>query len=217
MKITWLGHASFLLASDAGISVITDPYTPGMFGLNYDEIGKSAGIVTVSHEHGDHNNVDAVQGGPEVVRGTGSHEAKGLRFRGVAAYHDESQGSQRGPNTIFCFAMDGVNVCHVGDLGHDLDDDAAAEIGQVDLLLIPVGGNFTIDAAAANQVCEKLQPKVVIPMHFQNERCPTFPVAGVDEFVALRGDVRDVDGSEAEISAATLPATTETIVLRPAR
>lgn len=217
MKVTWLGHASFLLVSDAGIRLITDPYTPGVYGLDYDDVSESADIVTVSHEHEDHNNVAAVQGNPQIVRGSGSHEAKGLTFRGAAAYHDEAQGGQRGPNTIFCFAIDDVNVCHVGDLGHELDDKAAAEIGQVDLLLLPVGGNFTIDARAANRVCEKLRPKVVIPMHFQNDRCPTFPVAGVDEFLASRSNVRKLDSSEVEITADSLPAATETIVLRPAR
>lgn len=217
MKITWLGHASFLLASDSGTKVITDPYKPGMYGLNYDEIGESADVVTVSHDHEDHNNVSAVQGSPEVVKGTGSHEAKGLSFRGIASHHDDDKGGQRGSNTIFCFSMDGANVCHVGDLGHDLDADAVAEIGQVDVLLVPVGGNFTIDAATANGICEKLSPKVVIPMHYQNARCPDFPVAGVEGFVALRSDVRKAEGSEVEVSGAGLPAATETVVLQPAR
>src|SRR3989304_3238416 len=118
MKVTWLGHASFLLESAEGDRIVTDPYKPGMYGLDYDDAGESADVVTVSHEHDDHNNVAAVQGGPQVVKGTGSQEAKGLTFRGVAASHDEAQGSQRGPNTIFCFALDGLSVCHVGDLGH---------------------------------------------------------------------------------------------------
>jgi L-ascorbate metabolism protein UlaG (beta-lactamase superfamily) len=87
---------------------------------------------------------------------------------------------------MFCFAVDGVNVCHLGDLGHDLDDRAVADAGPVDVLLIPVGGNFTIDAAVASRVCDKLKPKIAIPMHFRNERCPNFPVAGVDDFVAMR-------------------------------
>lgn len=217
MKITWLGHASFLLVSEAKVRIITDPYTPGMYGLDYKEIGESADIVAVSHEHGDHNNVAAVKGDPEVIRGTGSHAAKGLTFRGIASYHDASKGGERGDNTIFCFNVDGVNVCHVGDLGHELDDNTIAEIGQVDVLLLPVGGNFTIDATVACQVCEKLSPKVVIPMHFKNERCPTFPVAEVDEFLGGCSEVKKLESSEVEITAATLPAATETVVLQPAR
>ena len=217
MKIQWLGHACFLLTSDSGTRIITDPYKPGAFGLDYAPIAAEADVVAVSHEHADHNDVGGVKGKPQVVRGAGAHEAKGIRVKGVATYHDTSKGSQRGENTIFCIAVDGVTICHVGDLGHALDDATAAEIGPVDLLLLPVGGNFTIDAAVANGICEKLRPKVVIPMHFKNERCPNFPVAGVDDFVALRGNVRKLDGSELALTAAALPAETETVVLRPAR
>jgi L-ascorbate metabolism protein UlaG (beta-lactamase superfamily) len=216
MKVRWLGHASFVLESESGLRIVTDPYTPGVFGLDYGAPSERADIVTVSHEHEDHNNVAAVQGNPQVVRGVGTHEAKGVQFKGVATSHDPTSGSQRGPNTIFCFALDDINVCHLGDLGHDLDDRTAAEVGQVDVLLIPVGGNFTIDAAAATRVCEKLSPRVVIPMHFKNERCPNFPVAGVEDFLKGRAGVKRPDGSEVELRKSDLPAAGETIVLKPA-
>jgi L-ascorbate metabolism protein UlaG (beta-lactamase superfamily) len=217
MKIQWLGHACFLITSDDGTRIITDPYEPGAFGLGYDPVGAEADIVTVSHDHADHNDVGAVKGKPQVVSGAGSHEAKGVRFKGVPTYHDPSSGSQRGANVMFCFALDGVNVCHVGDLGHDLDDRAVTEAGPIDVLLIPVGGNFTIDAAEANRVCERLKPKIIIPMHFQNERCPNFPVKGVDDFVAMRPAVKRLDGSEVTVRKEDLPAAVETVVLRPAR
>jgi L-ascorbate metabolism protein UlaG (beta-lactamase superfamily) len=216
MKVKWLGHASFLLESESGLRIVTDPYTPGMFGLDYAAPSERADIVTVSHEHDDHNNVAAVQGNPQVVRGAGIHEAKGIQFKGVASSHDPTSGSQRGPNTIFCFALDDINVCHLGDLGHDLDDRTAAEIGQVDVLLIPVGGNFTIDAAAATRACEKLSPRVVIPMHFKNERCPNFPVAGVEDFLKGRAAVKRPNESEVELRKSDLPAAAETVVLKPA-
>jgi L-ascorbate metabolism protein UlaG (beta-lactamase superfamily) len=217
MKIQWLGHASFLLTSDSGTRIITDPYTPGAFGLDYAPIAAEADVVTVSHEHADHNDVAGVKGKPQIIRGAGAHEAKGIRFKGVATYHDESTGTQRGENTLFCFAVDGVNVCHLGDLGHALDDRAVAEAGPVDVLLVPVGGNFTIDAAVANRVCDRLRPKIVIPMHFQNDRCPNFPVTGVDDFVALRSSVKRIDGSEVTVGKEELPSAVETVVLRPAR
>ena len=216
MKVKWLGHACFLLTSDSGLRIMTDPYTAGVFGLNYEPPSETADVVTVSHEHGDHNNVAAVKGNPQVVRGVGSQEAKAIRFRGVASAHDRSSGKERGSNTIFCFALDGINVCHLGDLGHELSDQGVADIGDVDVLLIPVGGNFTIDAAVADRVCQKLAPKVVIPMHFKNDRCPGFPVAGVDEFMGRRQLVRAIPGSEVELKKEELSATTETIVLRPA-
>jgi len=216
MKVKWLGHACFLLTSDSGLRIITDPYTPGAFGLDYAPPAETADIVTVSHDHADHNNVAAVKGNPQVVQGVGSHEAKGIQFKGIATAHDQSSGKERGANTIFCFTLDGINVCHLGDLGHDLSDQAVADIGDVDVLLIPVGGNFTIDAPVADRVCQKLAPKVVIPMHFKNERCPSFPVAGVEDFTRGRQQVKTIAGSEVEIKKEQLPTATETIVLKPA-
>jgi L-ascorbate metabolism protein UlaG (beta-lactamase superfamily) len=216
MKVKWLGHACFLLTSDSGLRIITDPYTPGAFGLDYAPPAETADIVTVSHDHADHNNVAAVKGNPQVVRGAGSHQAKGIQFKGVATAHDQSSGKERGPNTILCFALDGINVCHLGDLGHDLSDQTVADIGDVDVLLIPVGGNFTIGAPVANGVCKKLAPKVIIPMHFKNARCPSFPVAGVEEFTRERQQVKTMPGSEIELKKEQLPSGAETIVLKPA-
>jgi len=216
MKVKWLGHACFLLTSDSGLRIITDPYTTGVFGLEYAPPAETADIVTVSHDHADHNNVAAVKGSPQVVQGVGSHEAKGVRFKGIATAHDESSGKERGANTIFCFALDAINVCHLGDLGHDLSDQAVADIGDVDVLLIPVGGNFTIDAAGAERVCQKLAPKVVIPMHFRNDRCPGFPVARVEDFTRARQQVKTIPSSEVELKKEQLPSGAETMVLKPA-
>lgn len=216
MKVKWLGHASFLLESDSGVRIITDPYVPGMYGLNYSPISETADIVLVSHEHGDHNNVSAVGGSPKAVRGAGSHQVHGMTIKGIATYHDQAQGSQRGPNTVFCFELDGIRVCHLGDLGHELGDEHAAEIGEVDVLLTPVAGNFTIDAAQAGRIVDKLKPKVVIPMHFKNDRCPDFPVTGVEEFTQGRPNVRVLSDSVIEFKKDQLPVG-ETIVLKPAR
>jgi len=197
--------------------VVTDPYTPGAFGLNYAPINVEADIVTVSHDHADHNNVAAVKGEPDVAKGGGIHNVKGVAFQGIDCYHDNSSGSQRGTNTIFCFSLDGIRVCHLGDLGHTLMPEDQAEIGPVDVLLIPVGGNFTIDATVASETCRLLKPRVVIPMHYRNERCPDFPVAGVDDFVSRMERVKRADGSEVELHKDSLPNATEVVVLTPAR
>ena len=212
MRIKWLGHASFLITSDSGIKIITDPYQPDE-RLKYGEINESADIVTVSHEHGDHNYVSAVRGNPEAIRGTA--KVKGIELKGIPAYHDNTGGSQRGKNTIFCFAVDGVRVCHLGDLGHPLSDKQIAELGSVDILIIPVGGSYTIDAKVAGQVCDKLKPKVIIPMHFRNDKC-IFPIAGVDEFLQGKKGVSRLDISEVEFKQGELPATTKIVVLKPA-
>jgi len=212
MKIKWLGHASFLITSDAGTKIITDPYVTGG-DLSYGQIKESADIVTVSHDHADHNNVAAVQGSPKVVRGT--VEVKGIKFKGIPTYHDDAGGRQRGKNTIFCFEVDGIRVCHLGDLGHRLNDSQVAELGEIDVLLIPVGGFFTIDAKLAGQLCDRLKPKVIIPMHFKNDRC-AFPIAGVDEFLRGKKEVSRLDASQVEFKAGELPPSTKVIVLKPA-
>jgi L-ascorbate metabolism protein UlaG (beta-lactamase superfamily) len=212
MKIKWLGHAAFLITSDSGTRIITDPYTPTA-GLKYGNIKESADIVTVSHDHDDHNNVAAVQGNPKVVRGT--TEAKGIKIKGIPTYHDDARGSKRGSNTIFCFEVDGVNICHAGDLGHGLSEAQVAELGKIEVLLIPVGGFFTIDARAASQVCDQLKPRVIIPMHYKNDKCQ-FPIAGVDEFLRGKDNVTRLDSSEIELKAGELPASTQIMVPKPA-
>ena len=212
MKIEWLGHATFLIASDSGLRIITDPYEP-VDNLNYGRINETADIVTVSHDHGDHSNVAAVRGNPQAVRGT--TEVKGIKFKGVPTYHDDAGGSRRGSNTIFCFEVDGVNVCHMGDLGHVLTEEQVSAIGKVDVLLIPVGGFFTIDAKAASRVCDQLKPRVVIPMHYKNDKC-AFPIAVVDEFIQGKSNVARLDASEVEFKAGEPPASTQIMVLKPA-
>jgi len=214
MKIKWLGHSCFLITSKDGTRVITDPYAVGG-GINYSPIEETADVVVVSHGHGDHSNVSAVQGKPEVVRGDGTKTAKGIHFKGITTYHDASQGKQRGPNTVFCFTLDGIKLCHLGDLGHVLDPEQVTEFGAVDILLVPVGGYFTIDASEASQVCNQLKPKVVIPMHFKTPKC-AYPIAGVEDFLRGKIDVRRVGGSEVDVEQEKLPAATEIVLLQPA-
>jgi len=214
MKIKWLGHASFLITSDTGTRLITDPYVTGG-NLSYGEIKESADIVTVSHQHHDHNNVAAVQGNPEVVSEAATVEIKGIKFKGTPCFHDDAGGSQRGTNIIFCFEIDGIRVCHLGDLGHQLSDEQVAELGKVDILFIPVGGYFTIDAKGATEVSDRLKPKVIIPMHFKNDRY-SGPLVGVDEFLRGKKDVSRLDASEVEFKAGQLPTSTQIVLPKPA-
>ena len=214
MKVTWLGHASFLLTSDRGIRVVTDPYAPAET-LSYGEIEETADVVTVSHEHGDHNNVSAVKGNPEVVRGAGISLVRGIEFTGVGTFHDADRGAARGPNTVFCFALDGIRICHLGDLGHALSEQEVSDIGATDLLLVPVGGHFTIDASVATEACAALNPRVVIPMHYRTEKC-NYPIGDVEPFLHGRANVRRLGDSEVELKKALLPQVTETVVLQHA-
>jgi L-ascorbate metabolism protein UlaG (beta-lactamase superfamily) len=214
MKIKWLGHACFMITSDSGIKIITDPYATGG-GLSYGEIKETADIVTVSHEHYDHNNVAAVEGNPEVVRGAATVEIKGIKFRGLPAYHDEAQGKVRGNSAVLCFEVDGIRLCHLGDLGHRLSAQQVAELGRVDILFIPVGGVFTIDAEVATEVCNRLQPRVILPMHYRNDKC-AYPVAGVDRFLQGKKNVSRLDASEVEFKPGQLPASAQIIVPKSA-
>lgn len=214
MKIKWLGHASFLITSDKGTRIITDPYKTGG-GINYKEIKESADIVTVSHEHGDHNNAGAVSGDPQAFKGGAPVEIKGVKLTGVSTFHDENKGKDRGPNTIVCMEMDNLRLCHLGDLGHQLSPPEIAQIGKVDILLVPVGGFFTITAMVATDVSNKLKPKVIIPMHFKNDSC-AYPIVGVEEFLKNKENVKAANSSEVELKANTLPSTVQVIVLKPA-
>ncbi len=215
MKIRWLGHATFLITSDNGTRIITDPYKAGI-GMQYGDITESADIVTVSHGHGDHNNVAAVQGNPEVVDKTGSIQTKGIKIKGILTHHDDAGGSKRGNNIVFCFDIDNMKVCHLGDLGHPLSDKQAADIGEVDIVMVPVGGNFTIDAGVATDVINRLKARVAIPMHYQNDRCPGFPVARVDDFLKGKSNVIKQGTSEVEYNQSGLPDKTQVVVLKPA-
>ncbi|MBM3119263.1 MAG: MBL fold metallo-hydrolase [Chloroflexi bacterium] len=212
MKLKWLGHACFLITSDAGVRIITDPYPQGS-GLSYALVSEAADIAVVSHDHFDHNNVSSVPGKPEVV--TSTKTVKGIQFKGVASHHDESGGKERGTNTIFCFTVDGIKLCHLGDLGHRLNKEQITEIGAVDVLLIPVGGVFTVDAKMAGTVSDDLNPKVVIPMHCKTPKCD-WPLNTVDDFVAGKKNVKNLNSSEAEFRAGKLPDRTEIVILQPA-
>jgi L-ascorbate metabolism protein UlaG (beta-lactamase superfamily) len=217
MKLRWCGHAAFLVTSKEGVTIITDPYEPGGYdgALRYGPIEEPVDIAVVTHDHADHNHVEGLKGNPTVIRGEGTHEAQGITFEGLGVYHDSTKGSERGENTIYCFAVDGLRICHAGDLGHPLSDKDVETIRPVDLLLVPVGGFFTIDGTEAAEVVHRLKPKVVIPMHFKTSKCD-FPIAGVEEFTRGKGNVEELDASEVEITRETLPSETAIRVLKHA-
>ena len=214
MKVKWLGHSCFLITSGDGVKIITDPYAVGG-GINYSPIKETADVVVVSHGHDDHSNVSAVQGKPEVVKGNEKKTARGIEFKGIATYHDASQGKRVGLNTVFCFTIDDIKLCHLGDLGHVLSPEQVNEIGAVDILFVPVGGFYTIDASVASQVCDQLKPKIVIPMHFKTPKC-AYPIAGVEDFLRGQKNVRWVGGGEVDFERERLPAATEIVLLQPA-
>ena len=206
MKIKWNGHASFTITASDGTVLVTDPYDPSGYGgvLKYDQVTDAADAALVSHDHADHNYPQGLPGSPLVLRGSG--QVKDIQVKAIDTHHDESQGSERGPNLVFTFAVDGVDTCFVGDLGHQLSSEQVKAIGSVDLLMLPVGGYFTVDAEGAAKVVEALNPRIVIPMHFKTDKCD-LPIAEVDDFLEKVTNVKKLDRSEIEVLPDTLPAT----------
>jgi L-ascorbate metabolism protein UlaG (beta-lactamase superfamily) len=217
MKIKFYGHAAFMLTSDQGIKIITDPYESGGYGgqLSYGQIKDQADIVSISHDHADHNDIKSLSGSPEIVKGSGSQIAKGISIKGIPTYHDSSSGSERGTNMVFTYSIDGMKICHLGDLGHILDKKDLSEIGPVDVLLIPVGGYFTIDPKEATRVAEQIKPRVLIPMHFKTDKC-SFPIAPVEDFLKGKTNQKRPKVSEVSFEKKTLPQQTEIMVLEHA-
>ncbi len=217
MEIKWLGHAAFLLTTGTGTKVITDPYVPGAYdgAVGYAPINEFADIVTVSHDHADHNGVRDLPGSPEVVRGKGNWTIKDVKISGVDTFHDPNQGRERGRNTIYLFETEGLRVAHLGDLGHIPDDATLKALGRVDILLVPVGGVFTIDARQAGELVRKINPRVVIPMHYKTPKLG-FAIARVEDFFKVAPGVKRMGSSAVEVKVATLPKETETWVLDPA-
>jgi len=217
MKIKWYGHASFLITSEKGMRIITDPYEPGAYdgGIAYKPIEDAADVVTVSHDHADHNYVQGVKGNPQVVKGSGHHVAEGITFEGYGTYHDPSGGKERGENTMFVFTVDGVTICHAGDLGHLLTEKDARALGPIDVLMLPIGGVYTLDPKEATDVTNFLSPKILIPMHYKTPGCG-FPIADVEDFLKGKPSVERANASEISVTADTLPAPVHIMVLNPA-
>jgi len=140
---------------------------------------------------------------------------QGVEFRALPAFHDEERGRQRGKVQIFCFTLDGLRLCHLGDLGELLSPEQVSAIGALDVLLVPVGGHFTIDPQQASRLVESLRPKIVIPMHYKVPKV-NFPIRPVEDFLRLQKRVEQVRGSEIEVRPDTLPADTTVYVLHPA-
>jgi len=217
MNIKWLGHSCFILTSSAGNTLLIDPYDIDAYPdtLLYDEIVFSANVAMASHGHADHANMEAVGGTPMLVTTAVPREVEGFCIRGVATFHDTEAGAQRGDNIVFIITVDGINICHLGDLGHELTPEQVAEIGQVDVLLIPVGGTYTIDALTATRVWQQLTPPLAIPMHFRNAKC-LLPIDDVEPFLTGKKDVDVLEVSEMELTEDNLPASPKIVALEPA-
>lgn len=222
MKIKWIGHAAFALTTSEGRILLADPYEAGAYSgsFGYPPINIAADAVTFSHSHADHYTKN-LKGNPRIINQPGSYEVSGINIKGIPSFHDASQGKERGKNIIFVYEINGVRIAHLGDLGHTLSPKEIDEIGKIDIMLIPVGGYFTIDAHQAADTIEIFSPKVTIPMHYKTPAV-NFPISGVDEFIAAcdqkgKKIVKRIPSAEVSIMKETLPAEPEIWVLQYVR
>ena len=198
MKIKWYGHSCFMLTNDAGVRIVTDPCDPS---TGYKLSGIETDILTLSHGHHDHNFTGAIANKPETFTEPGEYEYKGVKITGIPSYHDDEGGAKRGENVVFKFETDDLSVVHAGDLGA-FDEKLAEQIGKTDVLLVPVGGVFTINAEQARAFANMLKAKVVIPMHYKTAAL-SFELGSVNEFIKNAADcsIHDLKQSEATVSA----------------
>ena len=211
MEITWLGHSCFQLRGK-NVTLITDPFSPQ---LGY-SLGKlNAPIVTISHDHTGHNYVQGVGGNPRVVRGPGEYEISDVLITGVASYHDTKRGQEHGRNTIYVIHIDELVICHLGDLGHTLQEEQLEEVADADVLLIPIGGHNTINATQAAEVISQVEPRIIIPMHYR-----TAAVEGtrealdpLDKFCREMGVDMTNTQPKLVVTRNNLPAETQVVIL----
>ena len=218
MRITYYGHSCFLVEAEDKTRVILDPYLHGAFGgaVMYDPVDEPADAVVASHEHDDHSATGTIPGKPRVFLHPESERVGSVQITGIQVDHDDAGGTARGKNTIAVLDDGDLRLVHLGDLGHTLDAATVQKIGPVDVVLVPVGGHFTIDHKAAAAVVEALAPRVVIPMHYKTDKVD-FPIVGVDAFLGTQKTVRRNPGSTLEVTKASLPAERTVIVLPHAR
>ena len=208
MEITWFGHSCFLIKGKEQ-TIITDPCHPD---LGYRLGEPEADIATLSHFHPGHNYIEGVADDPKQIRSPGEYEIGGTFVTGVASFHDDKKGELKGKNTIYVIEMDGITLCHLGDLGHPLDPHLVEELGDVDILFLPVGEMSTIPVDIAVEIVRQLEPPVVIPMHYKTEAF-TGNLSLVDKFLdEMR--IRELEARpKLSITSSSLPATTQTILL----
>ncbi len=208
MKIRWFGHACFLFTSSKNTRVLTDPFDKKV-GYALPEV--EADVVTTSHDHYDHNNIGIIGGKFEHIGTPGIYKKDDIEIKGISTFHDENEGAQRGENIVFKYDIDGVRLCHCGDIGHILTERQVKEIGEVDVLLLPVGGVYTVDSEGALKLMEQLRPEVTIPMHFKTEAL-SFRLEGVEKFLARAGGEK-LEKSEIEIRRENLAGFPKVLVL----
>lgn len=181
MEITYLGHSSFKIKGKQA-SVVIDPFEPSFVGIKFPKV--DADIVTISHNHDDHNKAEYVSNVKKVIQGPGEYEVNGVSIIGLSTYHDDEKGAKRGKNTIYVIEIDNMRLLHLGDLGHKLTDSDLKEIGVIDILFVPIGGTYTIDSKTAVEVAKQIGPSIIIPMHYKMSSSGLEGLLSVEDFIS---------------------------------
>jgi len=208
MEIVWLGHSCFRIRGKEA-TIVTDPFDKT---LGYPVRKPTASIVTVSHNHPQHSFVDGVGGDPRVVSRPGEYDIDNVFINGIATFHDSEKGATRGKNTVFFMEIDEVKVCHLGDLGHVPTSDQIEQMSGVDILMVPVGGFTTINAAAAAETIGLLEPKLVIPMHYKTD-VVKMELEPLEHFIKVMGLKEVVSQPKLNVTKSTLPPEIKVLVL----
>jgi len=205
LQIRWHGHSCFEITND--LTLVTDPHDGKSIGIPAPSV--AGDIILVSHDHYDHNSVKTVEKeGSKIVTESRKRNISNIEIIGIDSFHDKDKGAKRGSNIMYKFSMDGIRFCHMGDLGHELDDETVAKIGEVDILFIPVGGTFTVDDRQAWNVIKKIKPKIIIPMHYKIGGL-SLPIAGLDPFLEPAKHKVIRVGNEIDIEKDDLPTEQE--------
>jgi L-ascorbate metabolism protein UlaG (beta-lactamase superfamily) len=214
MKITWYGHSAFKLTTVDGINIIIDPYQPGGLGgaIRYDQITDPADGVLISHDHADHNFTEGIRGPFKVIRKEGLYNIKSVMIKAIKTDH----GLGMGDNLIFVVEADGVKVVHLGDIGHTLSTNTIAQLGKVDVLMIPVDGIYSVTLEDAGRIMEEVKAPLVFPMHFKTSKGGS-TIACVDQFLKGKQHIRTINRSEIEVSRNDLPNVSEIVLLKYGR
>lgn len=217
MEITYIGHSCFKINGD-NLTLVIDPYDPKALGYKLPKL--SADVVLTSHEHADHSHLEGITDYRLAIETPGEYELSGTFITGIKTFHDNNEGKDRGSNTIYQIEMDGFNLLHLGDLGHELQKDTLEKLVEIDVLMIPVGGFYTIDAKTAVKVISSIEPAIIIPMHYQTDDMaelgekidtlkPFLEEIGVEENSIKKADKLKLS------SRSSVPSESEVYVLSP--
>ncbi|MDO8637790.1 MAG: MBL fold metallo-hydrolase [Dehalococcoidia bacterium] len=212
MDIVWLGHSTFRLKGKQ-ITIITDPFEST--GPDDPWPRPTAQVVTISHSHPGHNNVKGVEGNPKIISGPGEYEVSGSFIVGFSTFHDTEEGKRLGRNTIFNAEIDGVRICHLGDLGHPLSAQQVEAMGSPDVLLVPIGGTSNLGVVAAAHTVRQLEPHIVIPMHFLSTAGA--PIEPLDKFAHEIGLKLEPSIPRISVTRSNMPSDMRVVVLSPGK